>query len=337
MTYLASLIESVPELWKGLLVTLRLIVVSAPAGLALGVVAGLTQVYGDRFSRGLATAYQLTLRGVPLIVQLFILYYGLPRVGITMTPFAAATLGFTLCSGAYHSEYVRGAVLSISDGQMEAGRAVARIPRYVGRPDRAGPADRLRVVPLPGDVLRRRSDLPCARDARGVASSAHRTIAVRPDVGGSTPNLWTTARPSRQRLAEDLAGERLKPRHLGTIPGEVSRARRVQIDRPDDSGTEPLHPPESNSLCRSNPFQAATVAKATRFPANTGLVPAPRLSVRSMRSFMIPGGFSQYTGEQSTSTSADRQVPSSSPRSSSSMTHRPRSQHAPHPLQCRMS
>jgi polar amino acid transport system permease protein len=135
MTYLASLIESVPDLWKGLLVTLRLIVVSAPAGLVLGVVAGLTQVYGDRFSRMLATAYQVTLRGVPLIVQLFILYYGLPRIGITLTPFAAATLGFTLCSGAYHSEYVRSAVLSVPNGQVEAGRAVgmshAQTVRYV--------------------------------------------------------------------------------------------------------------------------------------------------------------------------------------------------------------
>lgn len=124
MTHLAALIESVPELWKGLLVTLRLVVVSAPAGLALGIVVGLTQVYGGRFSRRLATAFQLTLRGVPLIVQLFILYYGLPRIGITLAPFVAATLGFSLCSGAYHSEYVRSAVLSVPDGQTDAGRAV---------------------------------------------------------------------------------------------------------------------------------------------------------------------------------------------------------------------
>jgi polar amino acid transport system permease protein len=119
-----ELIESVPELWKGLLVTLRLIAVSAPAGLVIGLIVGLTQVYGGRFPRGLATGYQLMLRGVPLIVQLFILYYGLPRIGIVMTPFVAATVGFSLCSGAYHSEYVRAAALSIPDGQMDAGRAV---------------------------------------------------------------------------------------------------------------------------------------------------------------------------------------------------------------------
>jgi polar amino acid transport system permease protein len=124
VTYLPALIESVPELWKGLLLTLRLVAVSAPAGLAVGIVLGLTQVYGNLFFGGLAAGFQLTVRGVPLIVQLFILYYGLPHVGITMTPFVAATLGFTLCSGAYHSQYIRGAILSIPDGQMDAGRAM---------------------------------------------------------------------------------------------------------------------------------------------------------------------------------------------------------------------
>ncbi|MDD4902967.1 MAG: amino acid ABC transporter permease [Candidatus Bipolaricaulis sp.] len=124
MSSFAALAEAIPRLLDGLLVTLRLIAVSAPAGLALGLVVGLLQVYSGRFSRGLAGAYQLTFRGVPLIVQLFILYYGLPRVGITMTPFVAASLAFTLCSGAYHSEYVRSAVLSVPDGQMDAGRAL---------------------------------------------------------------------------------------------------------------------------------------------------------------------------------------------------------------------
>lgn len=120
----ADLLEGVQKLCDGLLTTLRLIVVSAPAGLALGVLVGLTETYGGRLLRGLAIGYQVTFRGVPLVVQLFILYYGLPRLGITMSPFAAAIVGFTLCSGAYHAEYVRSAVLSVPDGQTEAGRAV---------------------------------------------------------------------------------------------------------------------------------------------------------------------------------------------------------------------
>ncbi len=124
MSAFGTWLEAAPQLGQGLLVTLRLILVAAPVGLALGFAIGLIRVYGNRLSRGVATAYQLTFRGVPLIVQLFILYYGLPRIGVTFTPFAAATLGFILCSGAYHSEYVRSAILSVPDGQMDAGRSI---------------------------------------------------------------------------------------------------------------------------------------------------------------------------------------------------------------------
>jgi polar amino acid transport system permease protein len=114
-------LEAIPQLAEGLSVTARLIAVATPAGLVLGFVVGLLRVYGNRLARGIAVGYEMTFRGVPLIVQLFILYYGLPRIGITFTPFAAATLGFVLCSAAYHSEYVRSAILSIQEGQMDAG------------------------------------------------------------------------------------------------------------------------------------------------------------------------------------------------------------------------
>ncbi|HDL85115.1 MAG TPA: amino acid ABC transporter permease, partial [Candidatus Acetothermia bacterium] len=56
--------------------------------------------------------------------QLFIIYYGLPRLGIVFNPLTAAIIGFGLCSGAYHSEYLRGALMSIPLGQMEAARAL---------------------------------------------------------------------------------------------------------------------------------------------------------------------------------------------------------------------
>ena len=124
MSFLDTVLGAAPQLTQGLLVTLRLILVAAPLGLVLGFTIGLERVYGNRFWRSLATAHEMTFRGVPLIVQLFILYYGLPRIGVTLTPFTSATLGFTLCSGAYHSEYVRSAILSVSEGQMEAGRSI---------------------------------------------------------------------------------------------------------------------------------------------------------------------------------------------------------------------
>ena len=63
-------------------------------------------------------------RGIPLVVQLFIWYFGLPYIGIYLSPFTAAVLGFSLCSGAYHSEYIRGALLSIKRGQMLAAQSL---------------------------------------------------------------------------------------------------------------------------------------------------------------------------------------------------------------------
>ncbi len=119
-----SLAEWTARLLEGLWVTLRLIALSAPAGLAIGVMAGVARTYAPAPLRFGAFVYQTVFRGVPLLVQLFILYYGLPKIGIRLSPWTAAVLGFALCSGAYHSEYVRSALGSIATGQMEAGRAL---------------------------------------------------------------------------------------------------------------------------------------------------------------------------------------------------------------------
>jgi len=115
-------------LLDGLTMTLRLVAASIPLGLLLGAATALARAYGPLPARAVAAAYQSAFRGVPLVVQLFILYYVLPRWGLTLSPFAAAVAAFALCSGAYHSEYIRSAILSISPGQMEAARALG-MPR----------------------------------------------------------------------------------------------------------------------------------------------------------------------------------------------------------------
>jgi len=111
-------------LLDGLVMTLRLVAASIPLGLLLGGATALARAYGPLPVRAVAAAYQSAFRGVPLVVQLFILYYVLPRWGLTLSPFAAAVAAFALCSGAYHSEYIRSAILSIPPGQMEAARAL---------------------------------------------------------------------------------------------------------------------------------------------------------------------------------------------------------------------
>ena len=116
--------EIVPALLRGLLVSIQLIIPSAVAGLVIGIGVGGLRVYGQRWVGRLADGYVAIFRGFPLVVQLFIWYFGLPHIGIYLTPFAASVIGFSLCSGAYHSEYVRGAFLSIRRGQFHAAQAL---------------------------------------------------------------------------------------------------------------------------------------------------------------------------------------------------------------------
>jgi polar amino acid transport system permease protein len=113
-----------PPLLEGTVVTLKLIVASIPLGLILGILIAVGRVYGNRLISSFCTIYTLFFRGTPLLVQIFILYYGLPSIGIFFSPFTAAVLGFILCSGAYHSEYIRGAIQSIKSGQMMAAEAL---------------------------------------------------------------------------------------------------------------------------------------------------------------------------------------------------------------------
>ncbi|MEM5788359.1 MAG: amino acid ABC transporter permease [Syntrophobacteraceae bacterium] len=116
--------EILPALIKGFRVSILLIVPSAILGLSAGIVIGAARVYGGRFVASAADLYVTFFRGVPLVVQLFTWYFGLPYIGIYLSPFAASVIGFSLCSGAYHSEYIRGALLSIRRGQMLAAQAL---------------------------------------------------------------------------------------------------------------------------------------------------------------------------------------------------------------------
>ena len=114
----------VPALNKGVLMSVQLIVPSAILGIIFGVVVGTCRAFGNGPIRALANGYAALFRGTPLVIQLFILYFGLPNVGIYFKPYTAAVLGFTLCSAAYHSEYIRGGLLSIKRGQVLAAQAL---------------------------------------------------------------------------------------------------------------------------------------------------------------------------------------------------------------------
>jgi polar amino acid transport system permease protein len=114
----------IPALNEGLLLSLSLIIPSATLGFAGGVVVGVLRVYAHPAARRLADAYVALFRGVPLLLQLYFLYYALPKWDVRFTAYQAAVLGFSLCSAAYHSEYIRGALLSIRQGQIKAAKAL---------------------------------------------------------------------------------------------------------------------------------------------------------------------------------------------------------------------
>ena len=116
--------EVLPALMRGLKISLLLIIPSGVCGLVIGVLVGALRVYGNRWVKAFTNGYVVIFRGFPLVVQLFIWYFGLPHVGIYLSPYLASVIGFSLCSGAYHSEYVRGAFLSIKRGQRMAAQAV---------------------------------------------------------------------------------------------------------------------------------------------------------------------------------------------------------------------
>lgn len=114
----------IPALNQGLIMSLKLIIPSAIMGFVLGVFLGAVRGFAPKPFRKIADAYVSIFRGVPLLLQLYFLYYALPGWGISFTAYQAAVLGFVLCSGAYHSEYIRGALVSIRSGQVKAAQAL---------------------------------------------------------------------------------------------------------------------------------------------------------------------------------------------------------------------
>ena len=116
--------EILPALNRGVVLSLQLIVPAAVLGFSGGLALGCLRTFGTPWMRTLGNGYTAVIRGVPLAVQLMMIYFALPKIGIYFEPYGAALLSFILCSAAYHSEYVRGALLSIKQGQFKAAQAL---------------------------------------------------------------------------------------------------------------------------------------------------------------------------------------------------------------------
>ena len=114
--------------WKillpGLTMTIPLTAAAFSLAMVIAVAMALVQFARIRVLTQLARFYIWVARGTPLLVQLFVVFYGLPRVGVTIEPFPAAVIVFSLNEGAYCAEIVRAALESVPPGQLEAGYCV---------------------------------------------------------------------------------------------------------------------------------------------------------------------------------------------------------------------
>ncbi|MDO9110280.1 MAG: amino acid ABC transporter permease [Desulfatirhabdiaceae bacterium] len=115
---------ALPEMLKGTVITLELTAGALLLGFAIGLPLSLVRVYGGKWAQPFCTAYLTLFRGTPLLVQLFVVYYGLPELDISLSRMTAAFLTLGCNSAAYQCEYFRGAIQAVSRGQMKAARGI---------------------------------------------------------------------------------------------------------------------------------------------------------------------------------------------------------------------
>ncbi len=119
--WLVLMADALPTLlWACLRFTVPLTLLSFAFGLSLGLLTAVARLFAPKPLVLLARFYVWVIRGTPLLVQLFVIFYGLPSVGILLDAFTAALIGFTLNVGAYSSEIIRAVIASIPKGQWEA-------------------------------------------------------------------------------------------------------------------------------------------------------------------------------------------------------------------------
>lgn len=138
----ALIIEAVPRMLAGIGMTFQLLLLSALIGLTLAIGLMLMRISGSRWLSWPAQAYIYVFRGTPILVQIFIIYHGLPQFEwirdsvlwpILREPFGCAVLALSLNTGAYVSEILRGGVLGVQKGMAEAGAALglSKVQRFV--------------------------------------------------------------------------------------------------------------------------------------------------------------------------------------------------------------
>ncbi|GAB0117924.1 ectoine/hydroxyectoine ABC transporter permease subunit EhuD [Acidisoma sp. 7E03] len=125
---LADLQTWAPELWAGLTLTIGMTLGGMAIALLLGLVLALGRISTRRWLRMPVVAFVELIRGSPLLLQLFYIYYVLPAFGLKLTPIMAGLLGLGINYGAYLSEVFRGGIAAVSHGQREAAESLGMSP-----------------------------------------------------------------------------------------------------------------------------------------------------------------------------------------------------------------
>jgi polar amino acid transport system permease protein len=122
--FIRFFIIAIPEFYKGMIITLEISAIALAAGFLIGLPVALARVYGNGFIRRIAVIFSDFIRGIPLLVLLFVVYFGLPEIKLTLSALTSAMFALGINSGAYQAEYFRGAIQAIGEGQMMAARSI---------------------------------------------------------------------------------------------------------------------------------------------------------------------------------------------------------------------
>jgi len=141
-----------PSLIRASAVTIMLSCLAMALAVLLGMLIASGRVYGNRLTQALLTGYVEIMRGTPILLQLFVLYYGVAGL-IRLPAFVAALLGLALNYAAYESEIYRGALEAVPAGQLEAGRILGLSERQVLALVRGPQAFRLALAPMTNDFV----------------------------------------------------------------------------------------------------------------------------------------------------------------------------------------
>ncbi|WP_421521787.1 amino acid ABC transporter permease [Ochrobactrum quorumnocens] len=179
--WLLLMADSLPTLlWAGLMFTIPLTILSFIFGLSLGLLTALVRLFSPVWVSLIARFYVWIFRGTPMLVQLFVIFYGLPSSGIYLDAFTAAVIGFSLNVGAYSSEVIRAVISSVPKGQWEAAYSIGMSWRQALTRTILPQATRTAVPPLSNTFISLVKDtsLAAAITVPELFQSAQRIVAT---------------------------------------------------------------------------------------------------------------------------------------------------------------